>query len=101
VSTPVSPEIDLGELISNASADAFEWLCDAVDRIDGKMGHGYAAKNPSLVVGFMHAAAISYLAERTVDAARGISLALEQIQPDAEARMLARAVHGFDSDKNV
>ncbi len=76
MSDPVFPAIDPGELTSNASNDAFQWLCDAVSLIDENMGHGYAAKHPAMVAGFMNAAALSYQAERTVDAAEMIARAL-------------------------
>lgn len=79
MSNPVFPKIDLGELTSNASGDAFQWLCDAVSLIDENMGHGYAAKHPAMVAGFMNAAALSFRAERQVDAAEMIALALLEL----------------------
>lgn len=79
MSDHIFPEINLGELTSNASCDAFQWLCDAVSLIDENMGHGYAAKHPDMVAGFMNAAAISYQAERGVDAAEMVARALLEL----------------------
>ena len=70
---------DTSELADSASEDAFIWLRDAVNHIDENMGHGYAAKHPAMVAGFMNAAALSYQAERQVDAAEMISLALLEL----------------------
>lgn len=70
---------DTSELASSASDDAFHWLCDAVSLIDENMGHGYAAKHPAMVAGFMNAAALSFRAERQVDAAEMIALALLEL----------------------
>lgn len=87
MSNLVFPEINLGELTSNASNDAFQWLCDAVSLIDENMGCGYAAMHPSMVSGFVQAAALSYHAERTVDAAEMIARALLELAKE-------RGVHG-------
>lgn len=72
----VFQEIDLSSISSGASADAFQWLCDANDLIDQNMGNGYAKKHPELIAGFMLTCVISYHAERQVDAAEMIARAL-------------------------
>lgn len=83
----VFPEIDLSEMATLASCDAYQWLHEAVIQIDEEMGPGYAAKQPALVSGFMLAAATSYQAERTVDAAEMIARALLELAKE-------RRVHG-------
>lgn len=72
----VFPEIDLGELTSNASSDVFQWLCDAVSLIDENMGIGYAENNPGLIGDYIKASATAYAAERQVDAAEMIAKAI-------------------------
>lgn len=85
MSDRVFPEINLGELTSNASNDAFQWLCDAVSLIDENKGWGTAAMHPAMIAGFVQAAALSYHAERTVDAAEMIARALLELAKEGGA----------------
>jgi hypothetical protein len=64
------------ETAGDASINATQWLLDAVSQIDESLGHGYAAKHPAIISGFLTAAATSYHADRTVDAAELIASAL-------------------------
>ena len=71
---------DLGELSMNASEDATKWLSDATSLIDDSLGNGTSRRFPELVVAFMQAAAMSYHAERLVDAAEMIASAIREQQ---------------------
>jgi hypothetical protein len=46
------------ELLQQASMTAHDYLREAVKRIDGELGEGYARKNPGLVGAFMQAASL-------------------------------------------
>ncbi len=70
-----SLEFNLSETIGMASVNADEWLEKALKRVDSCM-EGGAALRAAPIAGFVIAAAISYHADRQVDAAEIIAHAI-------------------------
>jgi len=45
---------DAGTLLRQAGYTADQYLLDALESIDKRLGDGYAAKHPDLIAAFMH-----------------------------------------------
>jgi hypothetical protein len=77
-----SIEAGNGTLLRQAPMTANEYLLSAVDRIDQKLGKGYAKQHPELIAAFMQASAIDLGAAviaRAIESLAGISASLDQI----------------------
>lgn len=70
-----SPEFDISEIVGAAITNADEWLEKALKQADRHMD-GSVELRPAPIAGFMIAAAISYHADRQVDAAEIIAKAI-------------------------
>jgi hypothetical protein len=76
VNKQTSPAIDIDEIVSHAAINADTWLEQAIKQVDYYMGDGAAEENPLTAAAFMVACAISYQADRQVDAAEIIARAV-------------------------
>lgn len=82
MSRPDFPEFETTETVGIGAINADEWLESAIKKVDYYMGDGAAEATPILTASFMIASAISYQADRQVDAAELIARAILQAGKD-------------------
>lgn len=69
-------------LMRQAGFTAEEYMHKAVGSIDGKLGDGYAKKNPELIAAFMKTAAMDYEASCLLKGLESIAEEISELSTD-------------------
>lgn len=77
---------DASTLMNQASATAHEYLREAVRRIDGDLGDGYAKEHPAVLAAFMAAAVEDFrtaiIAQAMQDATERLAMAIMTLRDE-------------------